>query len=389
MKQVIHIVLFKGRLATLDFFVDRFIDYCVKNGIDHYVVDTNKPETYCSAAFDSFIEQPDCVMFTFNNIGISLTAGEENIWKKNNIPVYDFIVDPPRAFKNVLLKPECDIRVISLDKNRNDFIREFYPEIKRVYFMAAGGADMYSGKLLKDRKLDVIYMGSCQAKDQNYPPISFLDDEGLGMYQSVIPRMAQEPQYTTEQAIRLYFEENGIKLSHEQLFEVLLKAAQPIENTIRRFFKLQGIQALDQMGIKVNIWGNDWEDDEIVFSDNIQIHGFISPDEVLQLCGNAKISLVFMGWQKRGCSEKNFDSMLNGALCVTDTTEYLNAHYRDGYNIVYFDLHNMDQMAADIKYLLEHLDVAQTIADRGYETALKYDSWDVRFDEIIKIMKEN
>ncbi len=384
-----HIVFFKGRLATLDFFVDRFIEFCSKKEIDHYVVDTNRPETYCDEAFDRFIAQPGCVMFTFNNVGVSLRVGNENIWKKNNIPVYDFVVDPPRAFKDVFLEPECDIRIISLDKNRNEFIKEFYPKIKRVYFMAAGGADMYSGKPLKDRKFDVIYMGSCQAKDQDYPLIDFLEDYGEGMYQSVIPRMAEEPQYTTEQAIRTYFRENGIQLSHQQLFEVLTKASKPVEDTVRRFFKLRGIQALDQMGVKVNIWGNDWEDDEIIFSDNISVHGFISPDEVLQMCGDAKISLVFMGWQKRGCSEKNFDSMLNGALCVTDTTEYLLDHYRDGYNIVYFDLHNMEQMAADVKYLLDHIDVAQTIADRGYQTAMKYDCWDVRFEEILRIINDN
>ncbi len=381
-----HIVVFKGRLQTLDFFVDKFIDYCYKNEIDYYLVDTNKPETYNDSKFDEYVAQPDCVMFTFNNVGINLDVSAGNIWKVFNVPVYDFIVDPPRAFKNILLHPVCDIRAISLDKNRDEFIGEFFPEIKKHYFFPAAGAEVDSSKQLKDRKYDVIYMGSCQAKDQEYPAFSFFEDRGVDMYNSVISSMLIDPSQTTEAAIRKYLEDNGLYLTGEQLLDIMTLAAKPIEHTVRRAFKLDGIKALDDAGIRVDIWGNNWEDDEIVFSDNITVHDFIPPEEVMKKCGDAKISLVFIGWQKRGCSEKNFDSFLSRTVCVSDSTEYLLEHYKDGENIVFFELHNMAQMAADIKYLLEHLDVAQEIADRGYATAKKYDEWNVRYDQIYKMI---
>ena len=381
-----HIVLFKGRLQTLDFFVDRFIDYCNNNDIDYYLVNTNVPNTYNSSDFDEYIAQENCVMFTFNNIGINLDIASGNIWKCYNIPVYNFIVDPPRAFKNILLHPACDIRVISLDKNRDNFIGTFYPEIKKHYYFPAGGAVVSAEKQLKDRKYDVIYMGNCQAKEQEYPYLGFLGERCSEMYRDTVYSLIEDPSQTTEEALNRYFEESGIELTIEQLTDVMTLAAQPIEHTVRRFFKLRGIKALDDAGIRVDIWGSNWSDDDISFSDNITVHGFVPPEEVMKLCGDAKISLVFIGWQKRGCSEKNFDSFLNRACCVSDPTEYLLEHYKDGYNIVYFDLHNMEQMAADVKYLLGHLEAAQVIADRGYETALKYDSWDVRYDQIYKMM---
>ena len=170
---------------------------------------------------------------------------------------------------------------------------------------------------------------------------------------------------------------------------MILLSATPIENTVRRVFKQAGMQALDKMGIKVDIWGTGWEDDEYTYSENIRIHERVTPGELLKFTGDSKISLVYMGWQKRGCSEKNFDSMLNGCVCVSDTSSYLLENYVDGKNIVYFDMHNPDQMAMDIKYLLEHLDVAQKIADEGYKTALKYDSWDVRCRAMLEIMNGN
>ena len=81
--------------------------------------------------FDDYICQKNCIMFTFNNIGIKLDENGENIWKSHDIKVVDYIVDPPRAFEDILLQPVCDIYVISLDKNRNDFIKEFYSLIKK------------------------------------------------------------------------------------------------------------------------------------------------------------------------------------------------------------------------------------------------------------------
>ncbi len=381
-----HIVVFKGRIQTLDFFMDRFIDYCNKNRVDYYLVDTNIPDTYNNPAFDKYLTHTDCVMFTFNNIGINLDVDNKNIWNKYNIPVYNFIVDPPRAFSRILLQPVCDIRVISLDKNRDEFISEFYPKIKKHYFFPAAGTDVFSEKQLKDRKYDVVYMGNCQAKEQGYPFFEFLGKYSSDIYQKVIFSMIENPLQTTEEAIKKYLIKNEIQLTHEQLLDIMTMAARPIEHTVRRFFKLRGIKALDDAGVRVDLWGENWSDNEISFSDNITVHEFVPTEDVLRVCGDAKVSLVFIGWQKRGCSEKNFDSFLNRAVCVSDSTEYLLKHYKDGDNIVYFDLHNMNQMAADVKYLLEHLDVAQEIADRGYNTALKYDCWDVRYDQIYKLI---
>ncbi len=386
MNAIEHVVLFKGRLMTLDYFVDQLILFLENHGIDYYLVDTNKPETFNCPEFDRYLENQNIIMFTFNNIGIKLYTGDENIWKHYGIPVYSFIVDPPRAFSDALIHPECDIRVISLDKNRNDFVKEFYPKVKRTYYFPAAGVDVNSLLQLQDRELDVIYMGSCQPKEQTYPVLDYLEDGGSDLYNTVINYLVENTDITTEDAIRKYLESRFPDIDKEKLFEILILASKSIEDTVRRYFKIQGMYALDQMGVKVDIWGKNWEDDDVPFSDNITVHGWIQPEELLKICGNAKISLVYMGWQKRGCSEKNFDSMLNRAVCVSDTSEYLRQHYTDGKNIVYFDMNNPAQMAYDVKWLLEHLDAAQKIADAGYRTAMLYDSWDVRYKEIFTMI---
>ncbi len=151
------------------------------------------------------------------------------------------------------------------------------------------------------------------------------------------------------------------------------------------------MHALDRAGIHVEIYGGDsWIDGDEPYSDNIHINPWISSEELNSIICKAKISLCFIPWYKRGCSEKNFDSMLNGTLCVSDRSEYLEEHYRDGENIVLFDIQNPNQMASDVKWLLDNPKVAEKIARKGYEIALKYDTWEKRFqflvDEIIPVV---
>ena len=80
------------------------------------------------------------------------------------------------------------------------------------------------------------------------------------------------------------------------------------------------------------------------------------------------------------------DTLLNGTVCVSDRSEYLDINYHDGENIVYFDLNNPEQLAEDISWLLAHPKEASKIARKGYETALKYDTWDERFDIVLDMI---
>lgn len=177
-------------------------------------------------------------------------------------------------------------------------------------------------------------------------------------------------------------------MSDDVLLELNIKYAGYVEGMVRRHYKLECMKALDDAGIHVNVFGDGWVDDDYIFSDNIVLHERIKVDKLMDLIGQAKISLCFIPWYKKGCSEKNFDSMLNGALCVTDRSEYLEKNYKDGYNIVFFDLNSPEQMAADIRWLLDNPDEAEKIARRGYYTARKYDTWKCRFVKVLEIMHD-
>ena len=384
----IRIIFFYHQLDSLRYFQDRLLRCAKALGVECLVADPQDPASYSSEHLLSFASGGDTVMFTFNQVGIALFGPEGNFWSSNGIPVYDFVVDHPRNYDDILLNPPCEVRVISLDLDNIEFIRRFYPGISTIHFIPNGGTKASEFKPFSQRSMDVMYMGGCQVDTQFYPPINGLPENGASFYRDTIDMMIADPSLTTEGAVDRYFSDRGFSISEANLLKLNLSAAPYIENTVRRHFKLEGMHALDDAGICVDIIGGDsWIDKDKPFSDRIRIHPRISSAELNPRIGDARISLCYTPWYKRGCSEKQFDSMLNGALCLSDRNSYLEKRYTDGKNIVYFDLKDPGKMAADVRWLLDHPHDAENIAMEGCKTASLYDTWENRFDLILEAMR--
>lgn len=387
-----HIIFFLGRHPELTFFIRQFISYIEDSACfeDYYVVDVNQPETFNCVAFDEYALQPSCAMFTFNNLGIHLSANDgENFWKKNNIPVFDYLVDHPRNFEDTLLSPPCDIFVFTLDKNHEAFITRFYPQVKGIFFSPNGGN--ISPPPLRDyssRTIDVLYMGNCNERVDYYNSIDLLPDKGADLYRSTISYMMQNTMVSAEEAIESYLRDNCIAYSDGDLYNIIKLAAWSIETTVRRSTKLEGMKALSDSGVNVDIYGTGWSDESYPFRSNIKIHERIDPVELMSIIDNAKISLCFIPWFKRGCSEKVFNSMLHGSICVTDKSEYLAENYKNWQNIVYFNLNSPHKMAEAISVLLNNPSKAEQIAINGYKTALLFDSWSIRYENVANTIEK-
>ena len=385
----LHIVVFTGIHPVLSFFVRQMVAYLEEKSIDYYLADADNPDTYTCSEFDHYIKQPGVVCFMFNNIGSTLQTNDgSNIWKMLGIPVFNFLVDHPRNYGATLRNPACDIYAFALDMDHVVFMKEHYPELKGIFFSPNGGTSLGNNIPYDQRSIDVLYMGNCHEPIDSYPAVNYLPDRGQEYYQYTISTLMQNPSLSTDEVIASYIRERDLSLSEEQIYNLHTNTAIYIETTVRRHTKLSGMKALDDSGIRVEVYGGFWDCEDCPFSENINIHERIDIAELLVKACDAKITLCFMPWFKKGASEKNFDAMLNGSLCVTDSSEYLKQNYVDGKNIVYFDLNNPAQMAADIKWLLTNPEAASVIAQRGYETASKYDTWNNRFDFILEKMTE-
>jgi glycosyltransferase involved in cell wall biosynthesis len=70
--------------------------------------------------------------------------------------------------------------------------------------------------------------------------------------------------------------------------------------------------------------------------------------------------------------------MLNGAVCATDTSLYLDDFIRDGENALYYPLKEIDCLPERIDRLLSDCALAEHIASRGYDMAAGGHTWEHR-----------
>ncbi|MCR5453007.1 MAG: glycosyltransferase [Lachnospiraceae bacterium] len=385
MGRIEHVIFFKGLLETMDYFVDKLEEGAKELGIDTYVINTNDPSTYQSEEFVRFFEQDKVAAFLLNQIGLGMKLGEENLWEKYHIPVYDFIQDHPRNFFDSLVDPISDFHAIVIDHDHEPFIRRYFPKIGPIHFLPNGGAPEGKPLPYKERPIDVLYCGSCQEPLTSFPAIPFLKNSGQDFYQTAIGTMIANPMLTMEQVVRWYLTEQE-KCSEEQIFQIIMAVSLYIDKTVRRYFKLQGMHLLDEAGIKVEVYGEKWTEGGETFSDNIRFHGRVSSKKCNELAGQARIALNYMPWYKHGASERVFNSMIGGALCISDRCPYLEDRYEDGKEMLFFDLSDQSRMVSMISDMLSDPQRAEEIAAAGAKKALAEDTWTCRMKEIMRIM---
>ena len=385
MRKIDSVIFFKGILETMDYFVDRLVEGAREIGVDAYVIDAKDPSTYQSDAFIEFFERKTVAAFLLNQIGLSMKLGDENLWEKYDIPVYDFIQDHPRNFYDSLVDPIKGFHAVVIDYDHVPFIRRYFPKIGPIHFLPNGGAR--EGEILpyEDRDIDVLYCGSCQEPLTDYPVIPFLKNGGRDFYQTAIGAMITNPMLTMEQVVRWYLTEQE-PCDEEQIYRVIMGTSLYVDKTVRRYFKLQGMHLLDEAGIKVEVYGEKWTEGGETFSDNIRFHGRVSSAKCNEMSGRAKIALNYMPWYKHGASERVFNSMVAGALCISDRCPYLEERYKDGVEAVYFDLSDQAAMVTRIRELLEDTAGSAAIARAGMERALAEDTWTARMRQIMDFM---
>ena len=98
---------------------------------------------------------------------------------------------------------------------------------------------------------------------------------------------------------------------------------------------------------------------------NVRIHPQTDSLTCLEQLSHAKISVNVMPWFKDGAHDRVFNSILNGAVCVSDTSRYLSEELKEGEGVSYYDLKHLEQLPVKVKDLLADEKQMRDIAMRG------------------------
>ena len=375
------IMLFEGDIETQGYFSRQLADGFEALGHETFMFDLSSP--YVSTEkFFRFFEKGNTVLVNFNFHGMSgeeyfLDENDRSMWDALNIPSYNIVVDHPMYYHHFLTEVPKNYHHVSIDKNHDKYMERFFPEIERMPFLPLAGTKFNPNKSnvpIEYRKYDVMMVGNYCAPQTFEKFITRIDDEYTAFYYGMIDDLLANPHKTVEEVAEAHLVDELGEVPEEELKKALA-AMTFIDLYVRYTIRGRAVRELADGGIKVHAFGDGWEMVPCKHGENLIVRNNLDSAGCLKKLCQTKISLNVMPWFKDGAHDRIFNTMLNGAVCLTDSSVYLDTILHDGTDSSIYSLAQMEKLPEIAGALLSNPDKMQSIADEGYRLAQAEHTW--------------
>lgn len=375
------IMLFEGDIETQGYFSRQLAEGFEGLGHETFIFDLSKP--YVSTEkFFRFFEKGNTVLVNFNFHGMSgeeyfLDENDRSMWDALDIPSYNIVVDHPMYYHHFLEKVPKNYHHVSIDRNHDKYMQRFFPEIRRMPYLPLAGTKLNPNKSnvpVEYRKYDVMMVGNYCTPQTFEKFITRIDDEYTAFYYGIIDDLLAHSDRTVEDVVEAHLLDELGEVPEDELKKALA-AVTFIDLYVRYTTRGQAVQELVDGGIKVHVFGDGWERLECKHPENLIVMSNLDSEGCLKKLCQTKISLNVMPWFKDGAHDRIFNTMLNGAVCLTDSSVYLDSILHDGTDCSIYSLAQMKKLPEIAEALLADPDKMQSIADEGYQLALAGHTW--------------
>ena len=344
---------------------------------------------------DMISEGRVCAVFNYNFYSAFMEYKPgENFWEHFNIPIVTMLMDHPFCFDEAFEMLPAHSVVLCPDKNHMNYILRFYKNVETVGYLPHGGQmALTEFRPISERSIDVLYMGGISAPNayKIMPDFSKYDFDARSIGNEAYEVLIDNTDMTTEEALEKCLINHGIAMEDDDLRHFIADMHY-VDLLAVSYYREKTIRVLADAGIKVRLYGFGWDSIEWIKSSCVEYSGRISAFDVPELMNDAKIVLSTMTWFKDGTHDRVFNGMLHGAVSVTDTSKYMEEEFKgiyaggdyeiNGAELGFFKLSEIERLPEMISYLLSHTDLAQRIADAGYERAKSDHTWESRAIEL-------
>ncbi|MBD5494958.1 MAG: glycosyltransferase family 1 protein [Lachnospiraceae bacterium] len=378
------IMLFEGDIETQGYFSIQLAEAFQKMGHQTFIYDLSRPWN-SSDRFFRFFERGNTVLVNFNFHGMSgedyfLDENDRMMWDALDIPSYNIVVDHPMYYHHFLEKVPRGYHHISIDRNHEKYMERFFPNIRRGPFIPLAGTELYPNKTYvpaQYRRYDVTMVGNYTPPAQFEKYITRIDDEYTEFYYGMIDDLLANPMRTLEDVAQEHILREIPEVTEEELKKVMSKLTF-VDLYVRFKTRGEAVKVLAEAGIKVNVFGGGWDKLSCQNPENMIIGGSLDSVGCLKKLCQSKISLNVMPWFRDGAHDRIFNSMLNGALCLTDSSVYLDAILHDKTDCRIYSTAHLEELPDMVYGLLANPPRLQEIIDNGYRLAKAEHTWEHR-----------
>ena len=388
------IVMFDGEIETQQYFTYQMREEFQRLGHEVYTFNLSKTSESLTGLM-RFVESGNTALVCFNFHGITpgdIFLDEQDgswFWDGIGCTCYNIVVDHPFYYHRFLdMAPKRYVH-ISIDRKHDAYMQRYFPEKLRIPFLPLAGTEYHpEGYLpISERKTDIVFTGNYSSPHKFDKYIKRLGDEYEAFYRGILEELIAHPEQTLEDVAEKHIRREIPEVTEEELKETMGNLIF-LDLYIRSYVRGKAVQVLVDAGLKVEVYGDGWDELECAHPENIIDGQGVNSETCLQKISGAKISLNVMPWFKDGAHDRVFNTLLNGALLLSDDSIYLREILRDGENCILFDLENIEQMPERIKALLADEEKMQRMADKGYEMAKSAHTWAHRADFLSDLIED-
>ena len=326
-------------------------------------------------------------------------------------PKFNYLFDHPLYLSYYLMLPVNDFYVLQQDEGYAAYIKKYFSHVKDVFhFPPAGiiGARMRSALEASSEKLcgglcseeavkcaikgleksmDISFVATYNDYRERLEVIRSFPEDIRRLSWRMVNQLKNNPRQSAEEALECVLKKSRREVTQHEFVVLLHKSCEAVR-AVSFYYREKIVEELINAGLVVDVFGEAWRKAPYADNPQLRIHAGVSFEQGLDVMAESRISLNVMTWHKGGMTERVANSMLNGSVCVTDVTTYIDRNFTDGENIVTFELDNIKALPARLKELLGSEDEKNFIAQNAFMKAVKEHTWDVRARQFLGILRE-
>lgn len=302
-----------------------------------------------------------------------------------------YICDPPTSedLQDKLIQADDRTVVFGCDRNFCDYIDKYFPMVKHTKFVPLSGSAYPNCVPYDKRAIDILFTGTYTSPEKYKMQALSKFEKGSVMAQfteGMLEDIITNSQLTLPECLARTLDKYHQKVSDSDFHELSAEFL-CIDFYARSYYREKVIQTLLDAGLKIDVFGNGWENFPSEHKENLVIHkgGSYAASKAL---ANAKISLNIMPWFKDGFQERIAAAMLSHTVAVTDESKYILENFEDGKNLLVFSLKEIDSLPQRIRNLLDHPAEAAGIAENGFRKVQEH-TWAARVADMVQKVEKD
>lgn len=299
-------------------------------------------------------------------------------------PKFNMVLDYPLLTNHLLSDCPQNLYLLIHDRNYIRFINTYYNNFSGCFpFSPAGivpNCDAAPKKIY-----DIIFIGSYRDYRFYLSRIASTNREIRFLFAYFLHVMRHNPNITIEAAFKQALNHYKINLDNKDFFYWLQNSLDPCL-CINAYYREKTIKTLLDSGIEVHVYGESWNKAPFATHPGLFVHPSLSVSDSLTVMQQSKICLNLMTFHRDGFTERIANTMLCRSVCLSENSSFLEETFKNGEEIVLFDLTNLKQLPQTVKELLANDSKLEQISTKGYEKAFNQHQWIHRAKQFLDIL---